>query len=238
MEFNEICIGLPVFNESKNILGTLEKTLDYVEKYKNWQIIIVDNNSTDNSVEVINNFLKNKIIQINNKIKFIKNEKNLFYSGSSEIILQNSIFNTVGIVDSDGQYDLNDFDKLLSKINQGSDFVVGYRKKRNDNFFRIFMSAIFQYVTFFLIKNSLRDLNSGIKIIKKNKKIETYCNYLINFSNPELFCKYKSLDLTISETQVNHYERSQGESLHKNFLNVNKVISFFKYLFYCRSLLI
>ena len=237
MEFNEICIGLPVFNESKNILGTLEKTLDYVKKYKNWQIIIVDNNSSDNSVEVINNFLKNEIIEINNKIKFIKNKKNLFYSGSSEIILQNSISNTVGIVDSDGQYDLNDFDKLLSKINQGSDFVVGYRKKRNDNLSRIIMSKIFQYITYFLIKNSLRDLNSGIKMIKKNKKIISYCNYQINFSNPELFCKFKRHDLTISEIEVNHYERAQGESIHKNFFNVNKVIAFFKYLFYCRSLL-
>ena len=58
------------YNHAKFIEQSLNSVIN--QRYKNIELIIADNASEDNSVEVIENWLKN-----HNGIKFIKNESNL-----------------------------------------------------------------------------------------------------------------------------------------------------------------
>ena len=69
-----ISVGLPCFNEEKNIGIVLENCINVLSSYfSDWEIIIVDNHSSDLTIKII----ETKIIQYNklkNKIKLIKNK--------------------------------------------------------------------------------------------------------------------------------------------------------------------
>ena len=64
-----ISIIIPNFNKSAYIIETLSSVQS--QDYNNWECIIIDDNSTDKSVELINEYIKNK-----SKFKFILNKKN------------------------------------------------------------------------------------------------------------------------------------------------------------------
>ncbi len=49
-----ISIITPVFNSEKTIGETIESVIN--QTYSNWELIIVDDGSTDNSIEIIKNY--------------------------------------------------------------------------------------------------------------------------------------------------------------------------------------
>ena len=62
-----VSIIMPSYNTGKYIKETIESVL--AQSYKNWELIIVDDCSTDDSDEVVSQF-------VDERIRYIKNEKN------------------------------------------------------------------------------------------------------------------------------------------------------------------
>ena len=65
-----VTIGIPLYNEAKYILNTIESAVN--QTYTNIEIIISDNCSTDTSLEVIDG-----IVQQNSNIQLIKHTDNI-----------------------------------------------------------------------------------------------------------------------------------------------------------------
>lgn len=80
----KVDIILPVYNSEDFILDTLQSIIN--QTYKNWRIIIIDDNSNDSSVDIINRFIKKNLIQ--KKIIFIKNKKNRGQAFSRNLALK------------------------------------------------------------------------------------------------------------------------------------------------------
>ena len=221
MKINNISIGLPCYNEKNNIEVVINSCLKFIKKnkIKNWELLLVDNKSTDNTTQIIHSLI-NKYKSSN--IKLIKNKKNILYSGSANKIIQKSKFNLVCIMDSDNQYDINDLSKLYNFLSQKKlDLVIGKRVNRQDPISRKIISKIFLFFSRILINNNLKDLNCGLRILKKNKRIKKYIKYNLNFCNPELYARYLGNNLKIGETKINHFDRDNGKSIH-NLINLSK----------------
>ena len=221
MKINNISIGLPCYNEANNIKVVINSCLKFIKKnkIKNWELLLVDNKSTDSTTRIIHSLI-NKYKSSN--IKLIKNKKNILYSGSANKIIQKSKFNLVCIMDSDNQYDVNDISKLFNFLNQKKlDLVIGKRVNRQDPISRKIISKIFLFFSRILINNNLKDLNCGLRILKKNRRIKKYIKYNLNFCNPELYARYLSNNLKIGETKINHFDRDNGKSIH-NLINLSK----------------
>lgn len=71
----KISICIPVYNGAKTILETLKSVTS--QTYKDFEIIVVDNASTDNTVELVNSVR-------DNRIKLYVNEKNIGGGGNLE----------------------------------------------------------------------------------------------------------------------------------------------------------
>jgi len=221
MKINNISIGLPCYNEENNIKVVINSCLKFIKKnkIKNWELLLVDNKSTDSTTQIIHSLI-NKYKSSN--IKLIKNKKNILYSGSANKIIQKSKFNLVCIMDSDNQYDVNDISKLYNFLSQKElDLVIGKRDNRQDPISRKIISKIFLFFSRILINNNLKDLNCGLRILKKNKRIKKYIKYNLNFCNPELYARYLSNNLKIGEKKINHFDRDNGKSIH-NLINLSK----------------
>ena len=64
-----VSIGLPVFNSEDTIADAIQTIID--QTYKDWLLIISDNNSSDGTVRIIKEF-----VQLDNRIKFYQQDKN------------------------------------------------------------------------------------------------------------------------------------------------------------------
>ncbi|MBW2978211.1 glycosyltransferase [Candidatus Woesearchaeota archaeon] len=84
---------MPNYNNAEYIKEAIESVLG--QSYKNWELIIVDDASTDSSLKVIKSFLKNK------KIKLIRNKKNKGVAYSAKKAVENSSGEIIGTLDSD-----------------------------------------------------------------------------------------------------------------------------------------
>ena len=120
----KLSIIVPVYNEVKTILIILNK-LKKLTLSDNFfsEIIIVDDKSTDGTVELLKKF-KNK----NPKVKLILKNQNKGKGHSQKIAKKYVTGKYIIVQDADLEYDPNDINKLLKiAINQNRDFVIGYR---------------------------------------------------------------------------------------------------------------
>lgn len=210
---NEITLGLPCYNEEKNISIVLEDCVNLLSShFSKWEILVVDNNSSDKTIEVVDRKI-NQFSQFNGQIKIIKNEKNILYSGSSQKIYDNAKYRIIAMMDSDNQYNPKDIIKCYnSLISNNYDLIFGYRKKRKDGTFRNLVSLIFNLIISILIKCNLNDINCGLKILKKYKEINFLKN--LNHINPEIYICFLSDSKKIGEVEIDHKHRDFGESVN------------------------
>ncbi len=83
-----VSVLLPVYNNSKDVVNAIESVIK--QTYSNWELILIDDCSTDNTLFVISDYLSDKKINV----KLFKNNKNLgVYSSLNE-----------GLIRSNGQY--------------------------------------------------------------------------------------------------------------------------------------
>ena len=114
-----ISIVIPTFNSSKYLSQTIETALN--QTYKNTEIIIVDDNSTDNTIKIIKNYQKK-----NSKIKFykIKNKKNTGSGSGSKprnIGIKKSKGKYIAFLDSDDLWDKNKLQRQMETISINTD---------------------------------------------------------------------------------------------------------------------
>ena len=61
-----VSVVIPTYNHARYLDRALQSVLD--QTYKNWEIIVVDNHSTDNTAEIVNKFSGNRLtyLKLNN----------------------------------------------------------------------------------------------------------------------------------------------------------------------------
>jgi polyisoprenyl-phosphate glycosyltransferase len=201
----ELTIIIPVYNSAENLENFIKNLILSISKnYKNFEIIMVDDFSRDNSWIVIE-----KLCSIHQNIKGIQLRKN---SGQHNAIfsgLQHSEGEIIVTMDDDGQNLPDAVQKLIDNVKKGSDVCYANYKIKKHNFFRRFGSYINNLVASFLfnkpfnlILTSFRCFNKDIKDeILKNKSSHIYLDGLIF-----------SVTGNVSQVDVDHKEREFGVS--------------------------
>ncbi len=210
-----LSIIIPVFNEESTILRILE-TLDNVELIDgiNKEYVIVNDCSTDNSKDIIEEFLnKNKY-----NIKFYSHKKNMGKGAALRTGIKNSEGDYLIIQDADLEYDPQEFNALLKPIIAGyADVVYGSRfiggKPHRilffwhtlGNKFLTFLSNIFTDL-------NITDMETCYKMFKSNfiKSLDLKENRF-GFE-PEVTAKVSRIpNVRIYEVGISYYGRTYQE---------------------------
>jgi|TARA_B110000093_G_C12923857_1_gene390393 glycosyltransferase involved in cell wall biosynthesis len=204
----DISIVIPLLNESES-LEELSLKIDSVMKENsfNYEVIYVDDGSTDNSWEVIRNICdKNKSFKA---IKFLKNY------GKSQAL--HAGFNTangkvVFTMDADLQDDPEEIPEIYDLIiKKNLDLVSGWKKKRFDPVItKNLPSKIFNLCARITSGIKLNDFNCGLKGYRKEvvKNINVYGEmhrYIPILANNEGYNK-------IEEKIIKHRPRKYGKT--------------------------
>ena len=195
----QVSVVVPVFNEEENI-PILQSELNVALAAIDYEIIFVDDGSTDRTVERITSGERIRIIQF---------EKNAGQSAAMFAGLQEARGRLAVLIDGDLQNDPADIPKLLTEIERGADLVCGYRPERKDTFVKKATSRIANFVRSRYAKDGVRDTGCTLKAMRQ-RCIST----LIPFKGMHRFIPalVKGAGYRLVEIPVNHRPRQFGKS--------------------------
>ncbi len=201
-----LSVVIPLYNEEESLPELSLHLQEEMEKLsnKNYEVIFVDDGSTDRSFLVIK-----EIIKRNNKFKAIRFRRNYGKSAALSVGFKQAKGNIIITMDADMQDDPSEIKNLVSKIKAGSDLVTGWKKKRKDPLSKTLPSKFFNFVTSIVSGIKLHDFNCGLKAYRKEvvDSLQVYGEmhrYLPALAYLDGF--------KVTETPVVHHARLYGKS--------------------------
>ena len=197
---------VPVLNEEESLpeLGMLlEKELKAIAG-DSFEMIFIDDGSTDNSFEVIK-----QLKERNNRIRAFKFRRNYGKSAALSLGFSQAKGSIVVTLDADLQDDPSEIKNLINKLKEGYDLVTGWKKKRHDPITKVLPSRFFNWVTSKVSGIKLHDFNCGLKAYRRDlaKSLQLYgeiYRYIPALANWEGF--------KVTELPVKHHPRKFGIS--------------------------
>ncbi|GLR05475.1 hypothetical protein GCM10007906_30630 [Vibrio hyugaensis] len=191
-----ISVVIPCYNASKFVETAINSIFEQTTKL-DFEIIIVDDGSSDNLIEVVSKY---------DNLKYIK-QKNGGVSKARNTGILNSFFEYVIFLDADDRFNKNLFCELKKRIEDGYDLISwGYLVEKNgsvsdytnyriensefvgDEFIKLFLSkTVYQCICSFCVKKSVliqnnitfdvgykysEDINFQIEVMSNSHKIK------------------------------------------------------------------
>jgi len=210
----DFSIVIPVFNEGDNVCLLAEEITRLIKPEHNFEIIFVDDHSTDQTPELLNELgLSNK------NLKSIRHVKQYGQSGALKTGVLAAAYPLIVTLDGDGQNDPKDIEAFINCFasnESGTEklLVNGHRQDRNDTGWRRLSSRIANRVRRTLLNDATPDSGCGIKAFHKSLFLE-----LPSFNHMHRFLPALVLQQggQIINLPVSHRERIHGQSKYGTF---------------------
>jgi len=204
MDALELSIVIPVFNEVENLEPLVCKTEKAIAPLqKSWELIFVDDGSSDGSFE--------EIVRLKARFPFIRGikfDRNHGQTAAMDAGIRASRGSTIITMDADLQNDPSDIPLLLEAMSR-ADAAVGWRFVRNDNLIRRLSSRFANWVRNLISEEEIHDIGCSLKAFKAEtaKKLK-----LFEGMHRFLPTLVKLDGGKVEEVKVSHHPRTRGTS--------------------------
>jgi len=210
----KLSLVIPCFNEKQTVIKIIQEVRKSIKNnniYK-YEIIIVDDFSSDGTIELLKN------IEKDNDIKILYHPENLGKGAAVQTALKHISGDILIIQDADLEYDPSDYSKLLlpffetdADVVYGSRFLGGGKYTRIHFFWHYLANKILTFICNFCINLNLTDMETGYKAFKVTalKKI-TLKEKSFSFE-PEITIKLAKNENKFFEVPISYNGRSYAE---------------------------
>ena len=159
MDKPDVTITIPAYNEEEGISDVITQLKGLGENY---EILVIDDGSTDNTYK----------LATETGVKVIRHPYNKGYGAALKTGIRNAAADIVLFMDADGQHKPSDIKKLLQYIGE-YDMVVGARTKKSKiSLLRRPGKKVLSITANYLAGMKIPDLNSGFRALKKSVAME------------------------------------------------------------------
>lgn len=226
-KLESLSVILPAFNEEDNVENAITSGYKALENFAlDIEFIVVNDGSNDRTGE--------RLDQLTQKFPFLRvihHPVNRGYGAALRSGFEAAKKEFIFFTDSDLQFNLNEFDLLLKRIDD-YDIVVGYRKKRADAFIRKLNAGCWNLLIRIVLGIKVHDIDCAFKLFRRDFFETTTLTSEGAMINTEIFALANMKQLSIKEVPVSHFERCEGE---QSGANLNVIIKAFKELLSMRK---
>ena len=217
----EISIILPCLNEEQALGYCIDEIKQVIKENKlNAEIIVVDNGSTDKSIEIAKQ----------RKVNLI-NEPELGYGSAYLAGFKKAKGKYLFFADSDASYSFKNIPKFIQELKQGYDFVIGNRFKGHMEkssmtwSHRYIGNPILSSILRIFFRTNIKDSHCGMRAIKKQalEKLNLKTKGM-EFAS-EMVMKSIKRNIKTKEIPINYYQR-KGKSKLNSFADAWRHLRF------------
>lgn len=195
----QVSVVVPLYNEEDNVPDLQSQLTAAMQGFAH-ELIFVDDGSSDRTAERV---------QKAPHVRLLRFPKNSGQSAAMYAGIMAAKGEIIAMLDGDLQNDPADIPALVKKLDEGYDFVCGYRAKRKDTAFKRTQSRIANAVRSRFIGDGVRDTGCSLKALRKECR-----SALLPFNGMHRFIPalIRHAGFRITEVPVNHRPRIHGIS--------------------------
>lgn len=157
-----LSIIIPCCNEQDSLVELHQQITDVTTVAKiDYEIIFVDDGSTDSTWEVIS-----ELAAKDSQIQGIQFRRNFGKAAGLTAAMKAASGDLILMMDADLQDDPAEIPKFLAKLEEGNDVVNGWKLRRLDPWHKVYPSKVFNAMISRLSGLSLHDHNCGLKLFR------------------------------------------------------------------------
>ena len=185
-----------------------------------FEVLVVDDGSKDQTGAILDRLAAELPF-----LHVIHHEHNLGYGAALITGFKNAKKDLIFYTDGDGQYDVRELHNLLAQLKVNIDLVNGYKVKRADAWYRIFIGAMYRRAMRWTFRLSIRDVDCDFRLFRR------YIFETISLESRsgvicvEMAKKFELAGFRMVEVPVSHYPRMYGRS---EFFRVRHLVFTFK----------
>ena len=155
-----ISVVVPVYNEEGNVEELHREILEICRKNNYiFEIIFVDDGSTDRTVEICRNL---------NPIKCIEMRRNFGQTSAMDAGIKAAKYDYIVTMDGDRQNDPADIPHMIAYLEENNlDVVSGWRKNRHDPFLKRFISRGANFLRHQIVHDRIHDSGCSLKVYRR-----------------------------------------------------------------------
>jgi glycosyltransferase involved in cell wall biosynthesis len=211
-----LSIFFPCYNDAGTIASLVVLADRTARQFTdNYEIIVVNDGSSDHSRFVLEELQKKY-----KALKVVEHKKNRGYGGALRSGFKAASKELVFYTDGDYQYDVTEMDLLYSKMKPGIDWVNGWKKHRNDAWYRKVIGNLYNFGVKKLFNIKIKDIDCDYRLIRKSALDKIDLIFDSGVICLELIKKLQLAGCKAAEAPVNHFFRSHGKSQFFNFRRI------------------
>lgn len=210
MERPSISLVIPMFNEEPNIEHALAYAVDALRQHaREYEIIIVDDASTDQSPEVVR-----RAIHGNASIRLIRHEFNQKLGASLRTGFAAASHELILYMDADLPFDPDVLGRAIRAISvTRADLICGYRFDRTtEGVKRTLYTVAYNWLIRILFRISVRDVNFSFKLMRREVLQSIELRSEGSLIDAEIVVKARNRGFSIQQIGLDYFPRTQGES--------------------------
>jgi polyisoprenyl-phosphate glycosyltransferase len=210
-------VVIPVYNSEAIIGETIDRTTDFFARNNlRYELVLVNDGSRDNSWMIISEKARGlpHVTAINLLKNYGQHNANMcgFKHTSGDFVIT---------MDDDLQNPPEEIDKLIRKVNEGYDLVIGQFKQKQHKGYRKIGSKLVGLVNRKIFQTPVGIVLTNFRIIRR-PVVDKVCDYKTSYPYIPGLVIWFSQDIT--NTLVEHHPRRVGKSNY-NGLTILKLIS-------------
>ncbi len=201
-----VSVVVPVYNEQENLPALFQRLTAVLDRLgKPYELVFTNDGSRDNSLALLKDFHR----QRPKEVRVIDFNGNFGQHMAIMAAFERARGEVVVTLDADLQNPPEEIPKLLAEIDKGHDVVGGYRKDRQDTFFRRYASMIINGIRARITRIRMRDQGCMLRAYRRNIVEHITASGETSTFIPALAMSYAASPV---EIEVEHAARAAGAS--------------------------
>lgn len=198
----------PAYNDENTIESIVRSAArELATVTDDFEIIVINDGSQDSTGAIAD-----RLAQEFPSVRAIHHPRNLGYGAALITGFKNATKDLIFYTDGDGQYDVREVHNLLAQLRPNIDLVNGYKVKRSDAWYRVWIGALYRKAMRFAFALSIRDVDCDFRLMRRQIFESISLESTSGVICVELARKFEVAGFRMVEIPVSHYPRLHGRS--------------------------